>query len=217
MPSLMKDSAAPRERATVLDQRGDTQRNLLEALLQRPEGLTVEQIVEKLGVTANAVRQHLAVLERDAFVAHEVRPAPRGRPRHVYFLSAQGRETFPRRYKELAEVVLAELGEHLRGDALARTLRRTGARAAAALDAERVPVAETARLMKRLGYAATATSPGEIVARNCVFHELAQRFPAVCEFDLGFMEAATGRKVEHRECMVRGGAVCRFRFAGKDK
>jgi predicted ArsR family transcriptional regulator len=213
----MKDPASPRDRATVLEQRGDTQRNLLQALLEHPDGLTVDGIVEELGVTANAVRQHLAALERDGFVAHEARPAPRGRPQHVYALSAHGRETLPRRYKELAEVVLAEHGEHLRGDALARTMRRTGARAARTLEAEHAPVAETARLMKRLGYAAKAASPHEIVARNCVFHELAQRFPAVCEFDLGFMEAATGRKVEHRECMVRGGAVCRFRFTGKIK
>ena len=210
----MKDSSASRERATVLEQRGDTQRSLLEALLHNPAGLSVEQIVDKLGVTANAVRQHLAALEHEGFVGHEVRPAPRGRPRHVYALSPAGREAFPRRYKELAEVVLAELGEHLQGEALARTLRRTGARAAKALAAGRAPVGDTARLMKDLGYAATPASANEIVARNCVFHELAERFPAVCEFDLGFMEAATGRKVEHRECMVRGGAVCRFRFKG---
>jgi len=208
-------TAVHRPPATVLEQRGDTQRNLLEALLEHPDGLTVDGIVEEIGVTANAVRQHLAALERDGFVAYEVRPAPRGRPQHVYALSAHGRETFPRRYKELAEVVLAELGEHLRGDALARTMRRTGARAAKALDAEHAPVAETARLMKNLGYAATTKGANEIVARNCVFHELAARFPAVCEFDLGFMEAATGRKVEHRECMVRGGTVCRFHFTGK--
>src|SRR5262245_34086783 len=208
-------ASAPRDRATVLEQRGDTQRGLLESLLHSPEGLTVDELVEKVGVTANAVRQHLSVLERDGFVAFEARPAPRGRPQHVYTLSSLGREAFPRRYKELAEVVLAELGEHLRGDAMARTMRRTGARTAETLNARQAPVAETARLMKHLGYEATAKSPSEIVARNCVFHELAARFPAVCEFDLGFMEAATGRKVEHRECMVRGGKVCRFHFAGK--
>jgi predicted ArsR family transcriptional regulator len=212
----MKEPAS-RERATVLEQRGDTQRNLLEALLQHPDGLTVDDIADKIGVTVSAVRQHLAALERDGFVAHEVRRAPRGRPRHAYALSAHGREVFPRRYKELAETVLGVLGEHLSGEVLARTMRRTGARAAKALNAEQASVTETARLLKQLGYAATTTSSSEIVARNCVFHELAKTFPAVCEFDLGFMEAATGRKVEHRECMVRGGTVCRFCFTGKIK
>ena len=75
--------------------------------------------------------------------------------------------------------------------------------------------------MKDLGYEAesrTGARQGEeIVALNCVFHRLAERYPAVCEFDLGFMEAATGRRVEHRECMVRGGHCCRFGFLARTK
>lgn len=211
----MKQTPAPRDSASPLELHGDTQRTLLEALLHHPDGLTVEQLVGKSGVTANAVRQHLAALERDGFVGYEARPAPRGRPRHVYRLSERGQEAFPRRYKELAEAVIGELGEHLSGEALRGAMRRMGGRAAASLAGEPASVPATARVMKQLGYEATATQGGEIVARNCVFHQLAREFPAVCEFDLGFMETATGRKVEHRECIVRGGACCRFRFGGK--
>ena len=209
----MKNTPPNATATTPLDQRGDTQRALLESLLHHPAGLTVEQLVNKVGVTANAVRQHLAALESEGFVVYEVRPVPRGRPQHAYRLSDRGQEAFPRRYKELAEVVIEELGEHLQAPALVRAMRRMGKRAAEGLGADRVPVQDTAKLMDRLGYEATATSASEIVAMNCVFHQLARRFPAVCEFDLGFMEAATGRKVEHRECMVRGGACCRFRFS----
>jgi predicted ArsR family transcriptional regulator len=213
----MGDGSAPaaRPRATPLDPLGGTQRNLMQALLQDAAGLTVDEIVGKLGITANAVRQHLSALEREGFVGFAARPAARGRPQHVWRLSERGKEAFPRRYKELAEVVLAELGEHLKGPALGRAMRRMGARAAQSSGGGTLPVVATARAMKQLGYEATATTSSEIVARNCVFHQLAREFPAVCEFDLGFMEAATGRSVEHRECMVRGGAVCRFRFAGK--
>jgi predicted ArsR family transcriptional regulator len=158
------------------------------------------------------VRQHLAVLERDELVVYAVQAAPRGRPRHVYRLSERGQEAFPRRYRELAEAVLEELGTHLEGKALAGAMRRMGERAAAGFADEVVPVQGAAQLMKQLGYEATAAG-SEIVARNCVFHQLAKRFAPVCEFDLGFMEAATGRKVEHRECIVRGGTCCRFRFS----
>lgn len=199
--------------ASLLEQCGETQRALLEALLRQPAGLSVDQLVGALGVSANAVRQHLAALQGDGFVAYDVRPAPRGRPQHVYRLSERGQEAFPRRYRELAEAVLEELGDQLPGPALGRAMRRMGRRAAQGLGAERVPVAGVAQLMKQLGYEATAPSGQEIVARNCVFHQLAARFPAVCEFDLAFMEAASNRKVEHRECMVRGGACCRFRFS----
>jgi predicted ArsR family transcriptional regulator len=41
---------------------------------------------------------------------------------------------------------------------------------------------------------------------------MAQQHPQVCKFDLAYMEAATGRRVHHMECIVRGGHVCRFRL-----
>ena len=137
----------------------------------------------------------------------------------MYQLSERGREAFPRRYRELAEAVLSELAENLGNSALKRTMRRMGSRAAHTPSIRHASVATTAQIMKQLGYEAevAAKDGEEIVARNCVFHRLAERFQAVCEFDLGFMESATGRKVEHRECMVRGGKVCRFGFSGPSK
>jgi predicted ArsR family transcriptional regulator len=200
----------------LVDERGVTQRRLLEALQKNPAGRSVESLTVDLGITATAVRQHLAVLERDALVAHAAAPAPRGRPQFLYQLTERGQEAFPRRYRELAETVLSELGELLGNKALARTMRRMGSRAAQAENVKHAAVKATAGIMRQLGYDAEAMTDSkhgdEIVARNCVFHRLAERFPAVCEFDLGFIKSATGRKVEHSECMVRGGHVCRFRL-----
>ena len=75
--------------------------------------------------------------------------------------------------------------------------------------------ASIAAAMTELGYDAkstgTARSP-EIAARNCVFHHLAQQYPVVCRFDLAFLARASGRRVEHAECMLRGGHRCRFKF-----
>jgi predicted ArsR family transcriptional regulator len=203
--------------SSLIDQRGVTQRRLLEALQKNPEGLSVDRLTLDLGITANAVRQHLTALERDRLVIHEVAPLARGRPQFLYQLSELGQEAFPRRYRELAEAVLSELGEHLGNTALVQAMRRIGERAAQAANARHLSVAATAGIMKQLGYEAEArssvTGGAEIIAHNCVFHRLAAQFPAVCEFDLGFMEAATGSKVEHRECMVRGGSVCRFKLS----
>lgn len=45
-------------------------------------------------------------------------------------------------------------------------------------------------IMQQLGYQAEARisvkNGDEIIARICVFHRLAERFPAVCEFDIGW-------------------------------
>ncbi len=70
--------------------------------------------------------------------------------------------------------------------------------------------------MSELGYVAYArrdtNGAPEIQAFNCVYHHLAAQHPEVCDFDLALIEAATGQRPEHVECMVRGGGSCRFRF-----
>ena len=43
-------------------------------------------------------------------------------------------------------------------------------------------------------------------------HGLASQHPQVCKFDLAYMEAVSGRRVHHMECIVRGGQVCRFKL-----
>jgi predicted ArsR family transcriptional regulator len=73
--------------------------------------------------------------------------------------------------------------------------------------------------MDQLGYnakiAAGADTARVIEADNCVFHELAIKNPEICDFDLAMMSTFTDSKVDHQECMARGGNVCRFKFVGK--
>ena len=72
-----------------------------------------------------------------------------------------------------------------------------------------------AERLDALGYEALPARHGDdwqVEAFNCVFHALARQHPQVCKFDLAYMEAATGRRIHHMECIVRGGHVCRFRI-----
>ena len=208
------------DEAAIFKHYGPTQRRMLEHLLQEPQGVSVERLTGDLGVTPSAVRQHLALLERDGLVERASQQATRGRPEQLYALTPLGREVFPRRYRHLAEGLIAELGETLGQRKLEGLMRRMGnksGKTVAAGENGRASLEATAGAMREIGYEAEI-NPGdksEIVAHNCVFHRLAARFPAVCAFDLAFLESATGSKVEHRECMVRGGNVCRFGFKRK--
>ena len=58
----------------------------------------------------------------------------------------------------------------------------------------------------------TQTPEEAIEAHNCVFHNLAMRDPAICAVDLALLGTLSGRAIEHRTCMVRGGDACRFHF-----
>lgn len=200
-----------------LDQRGTTQQRLLDVLLHNPAGMAVEDLTGKLGISANAVRQHLAALERDHFVVRQSEPSTRGRPQYLYTLSSTGKEAFPRRYRELSESLITELASLLDGPEFLQAMRRMGRRAAVQMSPQKtLSIDEAAHLMQQIGYSASHredTHGGEeIVAMNCVFHQLAEQHPAVCEFDLAFMQAATGQTPEHRECMLRDGSCCRFHF-----
>lgn len=191
---------------------------MLEIMLRQPSGTTIEQLVTELGITTNAVRQHLASLERDGLVVRAGTKPTRGRPELLYALSDNGREMFPRLYRQLAIGLIEEIATSSDTSLLEATMNRMGCKAGARVSSngKSLSIEQTAVAMRDAGYAAhvsgTSENTREIVAHNCVFHKLAEQFPAVCEYDLAFLSAATGRTVEHRECMVRGGNVCRFAF-----
>ncbi len=208
-----------------LDSIGQTQRDLLRALLRNKEGLTIDALAAELEVSRNAVRQHLATVERAGWVSRAARQASGGRPKQLYVLSPSGLELFPRQYSWFSELLIESISRA--GDMpLEERLAKMGAEVGASLGgtndkastAERVNgVAET---MIELGYEASANvTPKQAIieAQNCVFHQLAIKDPRICRFDIAMMEASTGMSVEHRTCMARGAAKCCFAFSPRKK
>ncbi|TAN08343.1 MAG: HTH domain-containing protein [Rhodanobacteraceae bacterium] len=210
------------KRASALRQLGDTQQKLLRRLLLSPQGVTVEDLCKTLGVTHNAVRQHLAALMARGFIARGQSLPSGGRPRACFVLLPAGRELFPRNYALIAErmleylyahagtqavqVMLADMGTRLGEDAAMRIATAADPEAATKLLAEQ---------LDSLGYEAEvveADGHTEVAAFNCVFHQLARAHPDVCRFDLAFMSAATGRPVQRTQCMLHGAPACRFRI-----
>ena len=209
------------KRAAALRQLGDTQQKLLRKLLLSPQGVTVEALCQAVGITHNAVRQHLTALLAQGFVARGEAIPSGGRPRACFVLMPAGRELFPRNYALMAggmleylyahggvaavQAMLADMGAKLGNDAAERIASAADPDEAARLLAEQ---------MDALGYEAQAVEADghvEVEAWNCVFHALARKHPDVCRFDLAFMSAATGRPVQRTQCMLHGAPACRFR------
>lgn len=195
---------------------GHTQQDLLAALLYQPSGMSIDELAAQLQVTRTAVRQHLDALGRDGLVERgPTRPTGR-RPEQLHRLSERGRELFPRQYQLLADLLLGEVAQLIGERELVALMRGLGRRLAASLEQQKVDETRIVAHMNEVGYQAEliARSGGEreIVAHNCVFHHLASRHPTVCELDLALIGSLGGAAVEHGECMVRGGAVCRFRL-----
>lgn len=207
----------------MLEMLGSRQKDLLSLLLKNKSGLTADDVAAGLGISRNAVRQHLTALESDRLVEKGPTCATGGRPKQLYVLTAKGRECFPRHYSWFAELLVTSLVERSGAAGLADQLTALGkqvgqdlaARYAHLLTPGADRAAVLASLMDELGYVAQARSgpQGEpiIEADNCVFHALAERHPEVCAFDLALMASFTGGDIEHQECMARQGQVCRFR------
>jgi predicted ArsR family transcriptional regulator len=197
---------------------GERQRELLKLLLQDKAGLTVDELSKRLAVTRNAVRQHVAALENDGLVAAGATRPTGGRPERLYVLTDAGREFFPRQYAWFAQLVVESMKGELGAEGLRRRLAALGSAVAKRLRAQhpdvksrRQKIARLAALMEEMGYHASA-SGARIEADNCVFHDLARKNPEVCQFDLALLSTFTDSRVDHEECMAKGGNLCRFKF-----
>lgn len=200
----------------MLEGLGRTQQDLLNALLHQAGGMSIDELAEHLAVTRTAIRQHLAALERDGLVLRgETRPTGR-RPEQLYRLTDHAREQFPRQYQLLASALIDEVAQIIGPEALATLMRSLGRKLARDREQEVVDEVKIVEHMNQAGYEAEvffrSSGDAQIVAHNCVFHRLAAAHPVVCELDLALIGTLGGGEVEHTECMVRGGHVCRFKL-----
>src|ERR1700681_3458906 len=103
-------------------------------LLRRKGRCSAETISTDLGVTANAVRQHVTNLERDDLVVTHDKRSGRARPALLFSLTERADSVFPKRYGQLATMVLQEVQEMGGPEALDEVFSRVAARHAGAIE-----------------------------------------------------------------------------------
>lgn len=201
----------------MLDVMGRRQQALLNLLMERKDGLTIDQMAALLGITRSAVREHVGALERDRLVeAGPFAGSTGGRPGRLYRLTARGNALFPKHYDLLARLLLETLTQRLGGEETEQELRALGRRLADQLRPQLAQRGDRmqaiAELMRTLGYEASALAGDTptIQALNCVYHELARADQRVCALDIALIESLAEAKVEHRACMARGDNACVF-------
>ncbi|MDP9374561.1 MAG: transcriptional regulator [Chloroflexota bacterium] len=212
-------------RATRTERRhGTTRREILDAL-RRSAGLTADQLADALGVTAMAVRKHLAALQEDGLLTARVERRPVGRPVHVYTLTPRAQDRFPQHYQDLTTELLDDL-RALDGEEKVNTLfRRRAERAYTALEPALAgrPLAERltdlARYLDEQGFLAgwEETADGDYLLKehNCAIFGVAQCTPEACACELDLFQrlfADAGVQVERERHLLNGDHLCCYRL-----
>ncbi|WP_298852641.1 HTH domain-containing protein [uncultured Ruegeria sp.] len=208
---------------------GNSQTEILKTLLYAQEAVNIDAMSQHLGISRNATYQHIKTLERDGLIAGHKIARTKGRPSQTYQLTRAGRATFTQSYALVATSLIDALKKKMTEAELKDLLEDLGGSLAAGVneDLTSMPLPERisriADLMETLGYETelegdetASKAPPEIVAHNCVFHDVAEEHPEVCSMDLALLDSLSGCEVEHRECIVRGENKCRFAFKEKN-
>lgn len=188
-------------------------------LLRRAEN-TISGLAAELGISDNAVRTHIASLQRDGMVEEAgVLRATGGKPAQLYRITKAAEELFPKAYA----LVLGQLIEVLEGrvgrEGVVELFREVASRAAAphrseAADPE-MRIAAAVEVLKAIG--------GDVVVERiddgwllrghgCPLSGVVRDHPSVCTVAQALIEELTGLPAD--ECCHRGDRPnCSFRVS----
>ena len=188
-------------------------------LLRRKGRSSAETIANDLGVTTNAVRQHLTNLERDGLVVSQPERSGRGRPALLFVLTERADSVFPKRYGQLATMVLQEVQEMGGPGALDEVFARVAARHASSIEKDLDGLGfdeKLHRVVTWIGRAGTLVEQTEgaegiqVTIHNCPFRNTALKFPQVCTITPQLISRLTGAAVSQSDSIHRRDPYCSF-------
>lgn len=212
----------------------DNTRGRILVLLARDPS-TVAALAERLEISASAVRQHMATLERDGAVERAGAVSTGGKPAALFRLSAAGENVFPKAYAEVLAAIADEVIEQFPADAerlftaggvrLARmvaggagAMRGAGAdgaaEAAGAADAGDVRLQAAIDALTALGALADVEhrEDGSLLLQGhaCPLSDVVTSRPLLCHMLAVMTEHISGLEVEHRCDYTGPRPRCRF-------
>lgn len=187
--------------------------------LKRAQPLTAQDLAERHGVTANAIRRHLKELESERFVEYVREQRGQGAPTYAYRLTEAGEALFPKLYEEALTALLNYLEQSGGRDEIRRFFEHRFRAQAAELRARLVhanveeKVAAVVDLLSQQGFMAdwsVESGTVKIAEHNCAMHAVAEQFPEVCDTELVFLRELFGVEVERQSHIVRGCNACEY-------
>jgi DeoR family suf operon transcriptional repressor len=188
-------------------------------LLRRKQAASAETISAQLGITPNAVRQHLTHLERDGLVQSRPVGGKRGRPSLMFSLTDKADAAFPKRYGQLATMILNEVAELGGPELLDQIFQRVADRYAGGIEAQMDGLSfeqKLDRMVEWIGRAGTLAEKEEtpegvrITIHNCPFRNTALKYPQVCTITPRLLVKLLDAQVSQDASIHRRDPYCSF-------
>jgi len=191
---------------------------------------TAAQLADRLDVTPMAIRQHLALLEREGLVEHATERRPVGRPARVWSLTERAAAHFPDTHADLTVELLASMREVFGEEGLERLIHARSLKQRAAyrerLPGHDAPLAERVRALAALrtdeGYMADARRQPDgsflLVENHCPICAAASLCQGFCRDELELFREVLGPDavVERSEHLLADARRCAYRVSPRD-
>lgn len=203
---------------------GSTQDTIL-FLLKKEGEMSVSALCKALGITAMAVRRHLASLQNEGLLRSEIVRQTRGRPSYRYKLSQKAESLFPNGYSTLAEDLLEAVQEQSGAKGVMELLKIRNRKRLERLKSRvdglslKKRVEEVSKIFSEDGYMTEWEELEDgnffIFQRHCALHDVAKQYRQVCSMEPSLMENLLGVKVTREKYMLTNDSVCGYFVHGE--
>ncbi|HEY6449398.1 MAG TPA: helix-turn-helix domain-containing protein [Candidatus Cybelea sp.] len=187
--------------------------------LRRRGSASATDLARSFGLSPNAVRQQLMVLERDGLVAEtSVRRGPT-KPTYEFSLTVDADKLFPQAYDKMLTAVLREVRSQFGTQAVEQVFdglsRRAIDRARLSVNAKEPEqkVAQLTEILRKSGVIAEYSlidGGFALHEHTCPYSSTAKEHPEVCQVIHHMIDETIGGEHTQTESLARGGRECRF-------
>ncbi len=202
-------------------EQGTTRQSILQ-LLRRHGQMTAQELSDALCIGAVGVRQHLAMLDRDGLVQVAGLRRSVGRPSHLYMLTAEAEDRFPKRYDRIALDVISYVAQDGGASAVDALFVRRREMLACDLRPRLVgrsrpdQVATLTDILIEQGYMCEHEQQPDgsflLTQYNCPVDCIARRHPQLCIQELQLYEDLIGAPIVREGTIAQGSHCCRYRI-----
>jgi len=207
----------------LLAEIGRTQRLEIVNSLKRTKGMSVNELVEKMGMSYMGIKQHCLTLQRDGYLDTWRRPQKMGRPEMVYRLTRRSHDLFPADSNQFTLELLKSVRDIYGANAPEKLLYNVFEKRTAELKAKAKgdTVIERAKWLTKIrdseGYMAefrSAEKDGpQILECHSPIFNLLEKYPIIGRLEQEMFEAVLGTSVRREETRTSGLYECAFYFA----